>query len=388
MRESWPATSTTSSSPLDLGDWPAASSWAAIGDGNLWLAAQNFRSLSAPDAPQAPALRTTAPPSQKSPLPMPRKLCVFDLDNTLITTLVENPRKLARHAAKHHHSLHIDHVSLVSGGTAQGLVVARPGAIELLKSLHATCDVALFTASSESSAGPKVAWLERLCGRAFSHKLFRSSTIACNSTAVKDLSIFLQPAFPFRTLADIILVEDCVFAGARQPENVCPITHWMGDPSDDALTHLKDFLVPILQPSAPDVRPALRVAFRLAQRMARVSTSHGGCAALLASQLSETPYPYSPLLGGGPPAEPAPGCPEGCTCRFPLEHSILVKVHARLERERAMRCSPTTPNTSPSLSKRPRSETSEDTKGTTAAVDEEKENDVARLDSMVPLVVD
>ena len=47
-----------------------------------------------------------------------------------------------------------------------------------------------------------------------------------------------------RTLADIVLVEDCVFAGAGQPDNIVPISHWMGDRSDTALSALASLLMP------------------------------------------------------------------------------------------------------------------------------------------------
>ena len=70
------------------------------------------------------------------------KLCVLDLDNTLIDT---------KSYAMHDYPDDSHHLETIPGFTTHRSrrVVARPGAVDLLQSLDAVCDVALWTASEK-----------------------------------------------------------------------------------------------------------------------------------------------------------------------------------------------------------------------------------------------
>ena len=125
-----------------------------------------------------------------------------------------------------------------------------------------------------------------------------------------------------RTLADIVLVEDCVFAGAGQPDNVVPISHWTGDRSDTALSALGSLLTCVLSPDVTDVRPLLRSLFDLSGRMKQVERGQG-CAALRGSANGSGKIPPS-------------SCAAVCTCRFLLEHRILVGARGRLQRKQKL----------------------------------------------------
>jgi hypothetical protein len=127
--------------------------------------------------------------------------------------------------------------------------------------------------------------------------------------------------------------EDCIFAGARHPDNVLPITHWTGDPTDRALASVGPLLCSLLAADGPDVRPRLRQHFGLSARMAQMGGSLG-CPALLTGSkldvsllLTRDESDGSDSADGGPTYVPldvppqAPGCPLGCTCRFATEHA-------------------------------------------------------------------
>ena len=265
-----------------------------------------------------------------------RKLAVFDLDNTLIYTTINKPA-----AVPDEDLLKLQAVGVSSFVFCQ----SRPGAINLLKLMQNHFDVALFTASHMATAQDKVEWLEDRVGEAFSIKLYRDSCVMLPAMCVKDLRLFesrspgggggsaratRSSSHPPRTLADIFLVEDCVFAGGYTPDNVVPIKHWIGDMADDALPALGRFLVERVLP-AEDVRPVLASAFGLrARTMALVGC---GCNALdpltIDGCLSSPPPLPLPLQPAAEPAaatlqrRPAPGCPPGCSCRFLTEHVCL-----------------------------------------------------------------
>ena len=175
-----------------------------------------------------------------------RKLCVLDLDQTLITT-AHNNRTIAAHTA----------VRTMAAAVIDGYrVIARPGAIEMLRSLHTFCDVAVFTASEKHVALPKLQWLEAKVGVAGGGGGAGAATTSCTSTGPSSRACAscakptpaaaaaagtataadgearrAAPASPTRArLADMLLVEDCALAGARQPANVVPISRGRATP--------------------------------------------------------------------------------------------------------------------------------------------------------------
>lgn len=228
-----------------------------------------------------------------------------------------------------------DQPSLLGKGRVTTRVEARPHAVAMLRSLHGVCDVVVFTASTRECAQDKVAWLELRVGRPFGTVLYRDDTLKIESTGtfVKDITLFIDPPSAAstseapRTLADIVLVEDCVFAGAPCPENVIPISHWRGESTDQAMPALGRLLRWLLAPNAPDVRPRIRHLFDLQRRM-QAARAGPGCAALRRAddgthgRRVPPPLLQSSLLPGA-------SRPTGCTCVFQSEHVILAAALCR-----------------------------------------------------------
>ena len=124
----------------------------AIGDGSAWLLMANHTAMAtlAPPTPRGGwQLRGASSPGWK--------ICVFDLDNTLVVArygLFDSPPR------DDELDLPGSPLPYPQQGTSPMRVQARPGAIELLKLMHATCDVVLWTTSERKVALPKVEWLE------------------------------------------------------------------------------------------------------------------------------------------------------------------------------------------------------------------------------------
>jgi len=271
----------------------------AVGNGALWMLAANHRAQQ-------------LPPSVPSKLPAllrRQRVCVLDLDNTLISR------------------------TRPDAGSREHVILTRPGASALLKRLHSMkhVDTVLFTASSEENARPKVESLERAAAPfKFAATLFRDATVRVNGTFVKDLRLFVEgeaAGCPSpRTLADVV---HSVFAGAHQPDNIIPVSHWsMEQPdcqSDNALELLGNLLEVLLAPDVPDVRPSLRALFNLRGRMEQVFTgtpSMPPCGALPERSSFDAFFTEHRSSQSHRPA--------GCTCLFNSEHSLLISMIARL----------------------------------------------------------
>jgi len=178
-------------------------------------------------------------------------ICI-DLDQTLITCIPPDPRHQAS-----------ENLVPMSGHGLNFEVLIRPGAREFLQAL-ATCpgspELVLFTAGEQRYAEMKLQALGPV-EKVFSHRLFRNSCARSGKLFIKDLSVLGRP------LDRVLLVDDCPFCYAFQPDNGVNISAWEGK-EDEELLSLLPLLTFLARQLELDVRPSLRSAFQAAAAIA------------------------------------------------------------------------------------------------------------------------
>lgn len=150
---------------------------------------------------------------------------MLDLDNTLVVTGPAEPASAAPEEV-----LRIK----ATDAQPQQFCQRRPFVVQFLKFVNELFDIAIFTASSRELAIEKVEWLEGCVGFPFRMKLWREDCVKIAGLFLKDLRMFeasdtrpsrarrSTPDAGQRSLRDIVLIEDCVFAGAFTPDSASP----------------------------------------------------------------------------------------------------------------------------------------------------------------------
>lgn len=134
----------------------------------------------------------------------------------------------------------------------------RPQLDDFLNEAAKMCDVVLFTSASEAYASACARLLdpER---RIFSTLLTREHCALTDQLYLKDLSLLGRP------LERVVCVDDHVGACMLQPDNLVPVSPFLGEPGDHELAHVLSVLHRLRD--ADDVRPTLRGMYNLQARL-------------------------------------------------------------------------------------------------------------------------
>ena len=139
--------------------------------------------------------------------------------------------------------------------TAAGSFKLRPYVYECLQFAHKHFELVVFsdwpadvTAQAVSALGSSQSLI--------AHTLARDQCIEWKEDLIKDLRVLAD-----RPLNNTIIVDDSVFSFAYQLANGIPILPWTGDPADDELLRLIDYLETLAL--AADVRVVNTATFNL-----------------------------------------------------------------------------------------------------------------------------
>lgn len=154
-----------------------------------------------------------------------RLTLAIDIDQTMLTV-----------RPSHQFALRVPDFTLQMNGIVS--VFLRPGLLSFLQSVTEDYEVVAFTSACQEYADKLLSKIECLLavgtqeGRIFQHRLYRQHCREIGWPAVrlvKDLRVL------GRDLANTVLMDDCPFVFACQPENALPIIPWNGDPTDRQL---------------------------------------------------------------------------------------------------------------------------------------------------------
>ena len=134
----------------------------------------------------------------------------------------------------------------------------RPQLDDFLLEAAKMCEVVLFTSAASSYAASYMRLLdpER---RIFSALLTREHCTLMDSLYLKDLSLLGRP------LERVVCVDDHVGACMLQPNNLVPVSPFLGDIEDHDLSHVLSVLHRLRD--ADDVRPKLQGMYNLQEKM-------------------------------------------------------------------------------------------------------------------------
>ena len=236
--------------------------------------------------PPAPWSRSAPPRALPPPAAVAggrhRPTLVLDLDETLVHSALQPPRGF--HADGSPISSTCVYVPVggsgaaVSGaavGTGGGRGVAvvaapppppttmkvyvrvRPGAQAFLAAMAPLYELVLFTAAQRAYADVVVDRLDP--GGLFTARLCRESCVPVGDGLVKDLGVL------GRDRSRMLIVDNLPSAFGWDVPNGVPITTWVGDPDDTALTDLIPYLTALV--AVDDVRPIVSATFRVQERV-------------------------------------------------------------------------------------------------------------------------
>ncbi|BDA50692.1 probable CTD small phosphatase-like protein 2 at N-terminal half [Coccomyxa sp. Obi] len=232
--------------------------------------------------------RPLLPPQRPGPDGRARKTLVLDLDHTLIRSTLFNPAKPAKGSRE----------VFVTGDGARTSFERRPHLAHFLATVSALFEVAVFTAGSQSYAGPLLDILDP-DHTTFEHRLFRDSCLRVPSHSQPGLAFLMKDMSTLgRDLSSTIIVDNTPTVFGYQLNNGIPIASWYEDSSDCELLHLLPFLAELAV--AEDVRPLVAHRFPL-HRMVHSAMSKFP-AAFPCAQPTPGPERRRPPL---PPAAPA-----------------------------------------------------------------------------------
>lgn len=152
-----------------------------------------------------------------------RKCLVLDLDETLIHTSREAPRRGADY--------------IIPSSKAKGrsfYVIKRPGVDEFLSEMAKHYEIVIYTASTKPYADPILNLLDPQGN--ISHRLYRESCVLYNGNYVKDLSLLN------RALSQTILVDNAPVSYMFQPKNAIGCSSFIDDPRDRELEQIGQLL--------------------------------------------------------------------------------------------------------------------------------------------------
>lgn len=172
-----------------------------------------------------------------------RKTLIFDLDETLVHCVGNNPGDISLP------------IRFPTGKTLITGVNIRPFAIECLLEASKRFEVIVFTASQQCYADVVLDYLDPL-HTLIHHRLYREHCLKVNNFNVKDLRIFNN-----RNIQDISIIDNSVFSFAFHLDNGVPIVSWYDDKNDKELIELIEYFQVIDE--AEDVREINRQIFHL-----------------------------------------------------------------------------------------------------------------------------
>lgn len=166
-----------------------------------------------------------------------KKTLVLDLDETLVHSSFQK--------------VHPPDITIpveIDGRLVDVYVQKRPGLDEFLRHVCGKFEVVIFTASLSKYANPLLDVLDPEGNVRW--RLFRDACSTHKGTYVKDLSRL------GRELSQTVIVDNSPLSYIFQPGNALPITGFLGDPNDQALSELMPVLDELAQ--AEDVRACIK----------------------------------------------------------------------------------------------------------------------------------
>jgi len=178
-----------------------------------------------------------------------RLLVVFDLDETVVHTLPERRDTPCR-------------VHRLEGHT----VIERPYVSEMLRALAPVCTLAIWTVGTSDYAEFVAERVFRPhCDLAFVYSRDRCTRRFDPATSmdydVKDLKKVFRRGFPRER---VLMVDDTPRKLERHYGNLVTVREFLGEPEDDELPHLTQFLLSFAE--VPDVRRIEKRGWRRAAR--------------------------------------------------------------------------------------------------------------------------
>mmetsp|Transcript_40913 Transcript_40913/g.55739 ORF Transcript_40913/g.55739 Transcript_40913/m.55739 type:complete len:365 (-) Transcript_40913:883-1977(-) len=168
---------------------------------------------------------------------------VLDLDETLVHCSVTAGPKEADIVFPVH----------FNGNEYQVHVQKRPHLEFFLREAAKNFEVVIFTASQQMYADKLLDTLDPNHDL-IKHRLFRDSCLMVDGNYLKDLNVV------GRDLSKMVLVDNSPHAFGYQIDNGIPIESWFGEPKDEELLRLLEFLEQLR--GVDDVRPIVRHRFR------------------------------------------------------------------------------------------------------------------------------
>ena len=182
------------------------------------------------------------------PQKLSKKSLILDLDETLICSLNEAklmyPKKLDM--------LNVGKIIIASEDGTKRMVsfCVRPHVEKLLKVLSMYYEIIVFTAAMPEYATPIVDFLDP--DRSYiDYVLHRDHCTSFNKLVLKDLRILGN-----RKLEDMVIVDNSVISFAHNMDNGVYVPSYRGDPNDNKLLPIIDFLQTIVD--VTDVRPYVK----------------------------------------------------------------------------------------------------------------------------------
>lgn len=149
---------------------------------------------------------------------------VLDVDETLIHSTFENDP---------HHDFHF---SMTNDDITYDIYVSvRPGLKKFLKTLSKHFELVAFTTARQNYCDYILDRIDP--DHLIKYRLYRESCIIYNGTFVKDLSLL------GRDLRKVIIVDNSPSCYMLQPYNGLAIQDFNGNPEDNELQHITDFLI-------------------------------------------------------------------------------------------------------------------------------------------------